>query len=329
MNVDLAKLPRVTLAAIVLFLIAVGGAGGWSWQQRGEAEKAERRWRMRQMQWRGLSGSQPAPVAAVAEDLAAQVAQAEQAVRKLRQQLGATGKDPIWAEDPPAQRADAFFALARFMEDQRASAARSGVEVPDNAAFSFSAHRNSGPPDEHLAVVHRQMLVVDRLLNILWTARPERLIAVQRERPAAKLPVDEASAANASRAGRAEDWFDWPAGRSLAREGILDTLALRVSFVGRTAALRGFMAGLSAADTSMVVREVAVRPLGANGQASGGRRTLEDLFRDETAETSAEATNAVPIIAANDAEFSVTVEYLDFVGPAQRRAAEADPEDMP
>lgn len=329
MNVDLAKLPRATVVSMVFVIILAGGAIWWSQQQAAAATKAERQLRVRQTQWRALSGSEPAPVHAVAEALAAQVTQAERTVKSLRQQLGASGKDPVRTTAPPKQRADAFFAIARFMEEQRSNASMSGAPVPETETFSFSAHRNSGPADEHIALVHRQTLVVARLLDLLWQARPVSLTTVQRENPSAKVDSGN-TVSNVSREGRPEDWFEWPASRSLARDGVVDTLAFRIGFVGRTATLRAFLQGISAADVPLVVREVSVQPLGANGQAPGGRRTLEDLFRDEPepGETATASSNTVPIIPANDAEFSVVLEYLDFVGPVLARAAEFETEGM-
>tara|TARA_B110000305_G_scaffold240733_1_gene312268 strand:+ start:2142 stop:3134 length:993 start_codon:yes stop_codon:yes gene_type:complete len=327
-NLDLAKRPRATVASIVFVIILAGSAVWWGQQQAATSTKLERQLRARLAQWRALSGSQPAPVSAVAEALAVQVAKARRTVNSLRQLLGASGKDPVRQTTPPEQRADAFFAIARFMEEQRSAASRTGVPVPETETFSFSAHRNSGPADEHIALVHRQTLVVTRLLNLLWQTRPVSLIAVQRENPSAKVDTGN-KAITVSREGRPEDWFEWPSSRSLARDGIVDTLAFRIGFVGRTATLRGFLAGISAADVPLVVREVSVQPLGSNGQAPGGRRTLEDLFRDEPepGEAAGESSNTVSIIPANDAEFSVTIEYLDLVGPMLARAAELEEED--
>lgn len=327
MNVDLAKLPRTMIASIVFVIILAGGAIWWSQQQAAAATKSERQLRVRLTQWRALNGSQPSPVSAIAEALGAQVAKAERTVKSLRQQLGASGKDPVRKATPPEQRADAFFAIARFMEEQRSAASRTGVPVAETETFSFSAHRNSGPAAEHIALVHRQTLVVSRLLNLLWQTRPVSLTRVQRENPSAKVDTGNA-VINVSREGRPEDWFEWPVSRSLARDEIVDTLAFRIGFVGRTATLRAFLAGISAADVPLVVREVSVQPLGSHGQAPGGRRTLEDLFRDEPepGEALGESSNTVSIIPANDAEFSVTIEYLDFEGPVLARAAELEAE---
>ena len=321
MNIALAKIPRATVAAVVLVLVLAAGAIWWSQQQAERASRAERQLRMRTTQWRALAGSQPAPVAAVAEAIATEVAKTERRLKALRQQLGVSDQDPVRGAEVPEARADAFFTIARFVEEQRAAAQRAGVNVPGTETFSFSAHRNSGPAVAHIGVVHRQTLIAQYLLNALWQVHPVSLTGVQRENPATKIE-STVGESDAIREGRPEDWFVWPEIRSLARDGIVDTLALRVGFVGRTATLRAFMAAIAQSDAPLVVREVAVQPLGADGRASGGRRTLEDLFRDDSVpgKGKSDSETTVPIIAANDAEFTVTVEYLDFTGPALSRA---------
>jgi hypothetical protein len=321
-NIDLAKISRATIATFVWVVIMAGGANWWSQQQAERATKAERQLRVRSTQWRALAGSQPAPVTNVAAAIEAEVAKIERRANALLRQLNFSGSDPVRGGDVPEARADAFFSIARFMAEQRASAQRAGVEVPETETFSFSAHRNSGPPVEHIATVHRQTLIASQLLQALWQVGPVGFTGLQRENPAIKIELSGGTT-DANREGRPEDWFVWPAERSLARDEIVDTLALRIGFVGRTATLRAFLAAIARSKAPLVVREVTVQSLGANGRASGGRRTLEDLFRDETTpgagETGSETT--VPIIPANDAEFTVTVEYLDFVGPALARTA--------
>ncbi|GAB5559558.1 MAG: hypothetical protein SynsKO_12050 [Synoicihabitans sp.] len=325
MNIDLGKLPRSTVLGAVAFIAICSLVAWWSWQQAGQAERADRTLRMREMQWKGLQSSEPAPDAQVADRLEKQLAVAKAAVEELRAQLGAGNSDPIRNDDPPEQRADAFFVLAQFMERQQLAAQNAGVELADEEAFAFSAHRNSGPPDEHIALVHRQMLVVDELLNALWRANPVSLTQVWREDPTTKIPAADVTGVS-SRSGRGSDWFEWSPQRSLASKGNMDTLAIRVGFVGRTTTLRRFLALLAESPAPLVVREIGVQPLGTNGQAAGRRRSLEDLFRDESPENSGaeNASNTVPIIPANDAEFIVTVEYLDFVGPAEARQAERE-----
>ncbi len=307
---------------VVLALLAVGAAW-WSWSAHTRAEQAARRLRTVERTWRALSLSEPLPTAAVAEawrdereDLTASLAAARRA-------LGAGRRDPVAQAEVPAARAEAFFALAQFVEAQRANAATAGVGVPPGTAFGFSAYANSGPDDAAIGLVHRQHQVVKALLETLWHNGARELTRVQREWPAGKLAAGSAG----RREGRPEDYLEWPAARSLARAGLVDTLAVRVGFIGKTDDLRRYLNALAELPMPLVVRAVEVEPLGADGAARGGMRTLADLFRDESAEpVDAEAEEgAVPIIGANDAEFLVTVEYLDFdAGQAQAEAEEGD-----
>ena len=78
-------------------------------------------------------------------------------------------------------------------------------------------------------------------------------------------------------------------------------------------AVRRYLADLRALPMPLLVRAVEVEPLDADGRARGGARSLADLFRDDEASSMGEDGNdTVPIIASNDAEFLVTVLYLDF-----------------
>lgn len=296
----------------------------------GKADQAERRLRSRQTEWRALQTASITPTAAVAEGLAQRVAQAEYTAKTLRERLGATEQDEVYATPAPAQRADAFFVIAQFVEAQRQQAKKAGVRIPGNFAFSFSAYANSGPEMAQLAVVHRQQLLVEQLLKSLWLAQPLELTSLQREDPARKLPPPHGAQAPASRGGRGDDYFEFPPDRSAQRDEIADTLALRIGFVGRTDTLRRYLAAIAEIELPLMVREIEVEPLGADGRASGGARSLADLFRDDQPhEDDAEddLNAAIPIIAANDAEFLVTIEYLDFRSP--RVASMTTGEELP
>ena len=320
MKGNLTTISRSTGIFAAGLSLAVVSSGWWSWHEAEEAQRAERRLGMRMTQWRGVVASEPTPTAEVAGALASQVEEARKVVRSWHARLGGTAPDPVYAHPVPEQRADAFFALAQFVEEQRTKAQRAAVEIRDHETFSFSAHRNSGPADEHLGLVHRQVVVVGRLLDALWKVRPVELIQVQRENPQQKNPLANA-ARTGSREGSPEDWMSWPDTRDLGEEGMVDSLAFQIGFVGRTATLRGYLAELSEESVPLVVRSVQVASLGADGRARRGRRTLDDLFRDEGEPGSSghdQSDATVPIIPSNNAEFTVVVEYLDFVGPRQR-----------
>lgn len=320
-------LSRGMLASMAAGLLLLGGGVWWSLQQKSAADQAERQLRMHQTQWRALAASDPAPTAAVVAELERKLDTARRAVRTLRGDLGESTEDPVGQAEPPAARADAFFALARFIETQTDRARTAGVTLADGETFGFSAHRNSGPADEHIAMVHQQMGAVSAALEALWSAQPGELLGVQRENPVTKIPSDEAGASVASREGRADEWINWPSSRSLARDGILDTLALRFSWVGHTASLRAWLGEIRRGEAPLVVRQIEVEPLDAGGRPAGGRRTLADLFRDtesELPEAEEGQSEVVPLIAENRSVFHVTLEYLDFT-PRPAAAPEEEP----
>ncbi|MCC5024663.1 MAG: Amuc_1100 family pilus-like protein [Candidatus Synoicihabitans palmerolidicus] len=317
------QLSRDSWTGVVLTAILWIGAGWWTLHTKAEADRAAERLAARQMEWRALQASELAPVAA---ETGRQVASAEAAAKVLRRTLGVKTRDAIWTEEPPPQRADAFFKLAQFQERQREAAENAGVLIPEGMSWGFSAFANSGPDNAYLGVVHRQQLVVERLLNALWRAQPRELTRIQREPEQHKVARAHDAVDRVRPGGRADDYWEWKRERSVQRDGIVDTLAFRVGFVGKTGTLRRFLAEVRNEDVPVVVREVAVEPLGADGRAQGGVRSLAALFRDEeeaAGDTGDDGEEAVPIIVANEAEFLVTVEYLDFYGPRLAQAEES------
>lgn len=318
------QIDRATAIAVGLVVALMAGGVWWSLQKSGEAGTAERRLRMQLTQWRALAASDPAPVAAVAAELSRRVEAKEEIVQDLQRQLGAGRGNPVVQAELPASRADAFFAIAQFVERQQAAAVEAEVTLIENEAFGFSAHRNSGPADEFRGWVHRQMVVLDGVLSTLWTCRPSELLSVQREDPAQRYP-DIATAR--SREGSPTDWMVWPESRSLRHAGVVDTMALRIRWVGQTSTLRAWFAQLGELDMPLVVRDVAVEPL-ESGRPRGGRRSLADLFRDEgepLIEGESGAGGPVPLIEDNAAVFTVTLEYLDF-DPLIQPASDAEEE---
>ncbi len=321
MKLVTSKFSSNALAAILGLLALALTAGSWSWIQYGRAEKADKLWRLRQTEWRGMQAANPVPIESVANGLAQQVAEGELDLGKLRSGLGGAAKDPIWSEAPPAQRADAFFGLAQFVEAQRMRAQQAGVQIPDGTQFGFSEYANSGPETELVGEVFRQQLVMDRLLSALWRARPIRLIRTQREAPLTVATVD---GSQRRRGGARDDYLDWPNSRRLARAGVVDTEAFCLGFVGQTSTLRRFLRELQHLDIPVAVRQIEVEPVGNEGRGMGGARSLADLFRDEDAGSlvTKDSETVVPVIAVNDSTFLVTIEYLDFVGPKQKRVDE-------
>jgi len=308
----LNKVQPQQMAMILVVVFSVLGVASWSWGHYTGAEKSFRILQVKQREWEALRRTNPAPVAAVAIELNRRSEQAESTLRAMRRRLGGATVDPVRSEPAPGQRADAFFAIAQFVEDQRKQAEKAGVKIPEGTSFGFSEFANSGPETELIGLVHRQRLVLTRLLDSVWQARPVSLTRIQRE--VSPVPGNESN--RERRGGRQHDYLDTASLRKLRQEGVVDTLTFRIGFVGKTSTLRRYLKHLGESDVAVVVRGLEVEPVTGEGGAMGGVRSLADLFRDEEGIEPGQKSEsaAVPIIESNESEFLVTIEYLDFEG---------------
>lgn len=306
------KIRPQQLAATIVVMGLMFGAVFWSWSQHTRADKSARALQIKQREWEAMRQTVPAPVEEVAAELDRRSKQAESALRVMRRNLGGPKVDPVRSETPPAQRADAFFAIAQFVEAQRKRAETAGVRIPEGTNFGFAEYSNSGPETELIGLVHRQRLVLERLLDSVWKAGPISLTRVQREVP--QVPGGESNVAR--RSGRQNDYLDTTTLRKLRREGVVDTLTFRIGFVGKTNTLRRYLTNLDETDLALVVRGIEVEPVSGDGGSIGGVRSLADLFRDDEGAALGDENDsaAVPIIESNESEFLVTIEYLDFEG---------------
>lgn len=165
-------------------------------------------------------------------------------------------------EDSVRGRADAFFDLAWFAEEMRATAAAANVELAPREAFGFAEHAEGAPRSEDVPRVERQRERIEHLLRGLFAARPARLEHVRRERPGSGAP---GRASRGPDSGAERDYFDPEPGRLLRRHRAVDTLAFQIAFVATGAGtLRGFLNGLLADRTAWVVRSVEVKSLAAS-----------------------------------------------------------------
>lgn len=318
------KLPGLQLVGIVVFLGLMLGASSWSLDRFNRAEKSARTLLVKQREWAALTRVTPALVPDITAELEAQAGRIEAKLRTARKRLGGGSDDPIRESEVPAQRAEAFFAIAQFVEAQRGLAQAAGVSVPDGTQFGFSAYSNSGPETELIGVVHRQQRVMSQLLGALWGAKPKSVTRTLREIPAVAGAKVGGSGTRTS--GRNNDFLRPASGRSLRRAGLVDTLTFQIGFVGKTNTLRRFLQNLEGTSVALVVRGIEVEPVSGDGSTSGGVRSLADLFRDDPEVSSeiAPESEAVPIIESNLSEFLVTVSYLDFEGARMVEASEPE-----
>jgi len=164
-------------------------------------------------------------------------------------------------EESVSGRADAFFDLAWFAEEMRATAAAANVELGPREAFGFAEHAEGAPRSEDVPRIERQRERIEHLLRGLFAAGPARLEHIRRERPGPGAP---GRASRGLDSGAERDFFDPDPGRLLRRHRNMDTLAFQIAFVATGAGtLRGFLNGLLADRAEWVVRSVEVKALAA------------------------------------------------------------------
>lgn len=266
-------------AAQAVLLVATVSASAWALHRHGARAAAGRQLAALEREFAVLTG------AGTLEDVArieAEAARLEQEVNDRQATLA--GGTSVEAAEIPSGRADAFFALARFVEQQRRQAADAGARCREDERFGFAAYAQAGPEPEEIPFVHRQRRGAQRLLDAVWFARPARFDGLERE-PSPR-PVSMAGGERA-----VADYFE-PA-LSLWRPDALGSLAFRVAFSGRTAALRSFLNRLADSSPDMLVRLVEVEPM-----------------RDES------AGDEAAVVEAGFSRFAVTVEWVGRAGQA-------------
>lgn len=279
------RLPQMTLLTTVMVL-GLGLLASEGWVLRKSYLAAARAWiaveqKKQERDW--LARQSPALSAENEAALATDLASGFQLLAELRPAL--QGNEPSLFESPPPTKSiDAFFELASFIDKLRTRAAQAQVVLKPDECFGFATHANEGPLVEHIAVVHRQRLVTQYLVEALLESRPLALLAVRRERPRADGPSDQRD--------RAEDFFELDRPLSLRQPGQMESESFRLEFTGQTTALRNFLNNLAALRQPVVVRSVEVEPVAT-----------------DLAATSAAVGSPVPLVGQSLSKFTVTGEF--------------------
>lgn len=281
------------------FLLLMGGmallfgAGLW-WTLRtiDAAGSAERQLASKRHEWRMLTEGE----AAATEDTSALLQAKKTAAARQLATLAAKWHGPETEAEPlPPDRAAAFFELAAMIESLRKTAAAAGVRLQADEYFGFSSHRQTGPEERLIATVHRQQMVVQRLVESLCEASPASLLAVQREQP-------EAERVGRAQTGVAADFFTVDPRWSLRRDSAVKAQAYRIVFTGDTRVLRSLLSRLAVLDLPLSVRLVEVEPLAEPS------RVMKPGAGGWT--TSPAGVAPTSVLGARQSKFTVTVEHV-------------------
>jgi len=294
-------LRRHDLIAGGLALLAAGAVAAAAWGAVAEAGRTRQLVRSLARKEREARRAERLAVAAAAGGEGGKLAAAEGRLALL--EGGLCPRRQIEAA-APASQAEAFFELAEFVRSRRELAERAGVAIRSDEAFGFSAYAHEGPAPGQIAGVARQKRMLGAILDALFATGPQELVAVQRLPPeGASAPAGDPRPGGASQAG---DLFAIERRRSAAEPGIVRTEAFRLTFLGRTAALRRFLNSMASGELPVSVRQVTAQA--AKQPAAAGRK----------GEPLALIARPVP------SRFSVVLEWCEPAGNGSQAAAASE-----
>lgn len=245
-----------------------------------------------------LHRAMPPLNSATTAELTAELSDALKVLGDLRAELTAADADP-GLENPGSEleRADGYFAIASFVESMREEAEAGGIRIKPDERFGFADYTHSGPELRDLPRVLRERHAMELLLKAVFAARPHQLLSVQRERRSS--PADVATGAGVSaRTNVRADYFDWDPRDSIRHAGSIDTVALRISFVGQTVSLRSLLNQLARFEVPLVVRVVDVG-LAVKAAERPGEASDSELPK--------------PLVSRSLSRFTVTVEFMEWI----------------
>jgi len=257
---------------------------------------------------------------------------AKQNVTQLQKQLDDIVSSLQATDNKTAPPADAVALLAdiqHFVDNFSALAKQDQITIADPANFTFGMGQYVGPvtppPPDKIAVVFKQMQVLEYILNQLFNGKMEGqsmvLESVERE-----TVVPLAQGNNPNDAGP-KDVFTVDPLVSARVKGAVDTLAFRVKFIAYTDTLRVFLDNLAKFELPLVVRSVEVEPatqdtvnaaIAAANPAAAGAAPAPAPAPDASAGNTTAAPSGPQreaVIKDNVSEFTVVIEYINLIPP--------------
>lgn len=348
------KNPLFALAMTLCGLVVLGELA-LIYERFSASRAAEKRLTQRRTDLESMAILMPPPTREVAGAIETDLAKAQQALASMQAELKGRGSvgERLRSAKPPGARTDAYFDLATYVEKARAAAGQHEVEIrPEAARFGFAAFANEGPTPDHIEPVFRQRQIAQYLVDALIEARPRALFSLKREATLGKADREARAAALANGQPPPEvhgeegpDYFTIDPRVTARVPGFIDTQPFRLVFTGQTAALRSFLNKLATFELPVLVREVEVEP--ATAEEAAAVAVVDDAANAVvepnvaasvllTAEVrpprpvarTPRAPTTTPIVAKTLSKFTVTVEFVELVPPAET-APPAEPAAAP
>ncbi len=214
----------------------------------------------------------------------------------------------------PDSRAAWSYEINKYLAGARSQAMSNGVRLLPGASFGFS-DPSFVPRDEDAALVHRQIIVMTTLLEVLFDSGIDAFASARRGALPPPAPAANARAPRSSPRPFSEaDEFIVPPDLSVAVPGIIDGYVFRLAFKGQSIALRSFVNRIATAPLPFAIRGIQVdlaRESGLRADAGGMPVGSNPFVIDQPASAALSASN-VPIISENSSLFVVTIEFLDL-----------------
>ena len=295
--------------SVLAILVALAVGGLWLLNgERNQLSELTSEYSQKNRVLDGLLSRRPSPTNGNVETLELNYATLYQEYKRA---LGALKLDAYEKElffgQLPATHNDAFFALARYVEDTRILAVGKGIAIPEGYRFGFQAYANEGPKQDDIRMCHHQMKIMRVLAQWLFDSGISELLGIQRGQ--------ETSTEMGGRFGIADTEFAadvfFVDGESKARiDGSIETKSFRVAFKGQSASMRNFLNRITRSSLPFVVSSIEARL--ANEQGAVPRDAMPDNpFFQRATDVDLEASK-IPIISENESLFVVTLEFLEL-----------------
>lgn len=290
--------------SILCLMLASALGGMWYASRDGESLKAlKEQYEMKNRQLKLFVSRSPAPTKANLEQLDRNYADLMAAFSEAQSTLNLSTYDKaLFFGQPPASHNDAFFMIAKYVEDARNLALSSGVESPEGYRYGFREYENVGPDVESIGRVHRQAKIMEALLMALFDSGISELVSIKRERGS---PGQVSIAAEA-------DVFEFAGESSADDSSAFQSLAFQLEFKGQSLSLRSFLNRVSSSSLPFSISEIEVRLDREAGSDESRSSILENPFAQPDASDNSLTAVRVPIIAENESFFVVTLEFLQL-----------------
>jgi len=310
---------NLTFTIILVVCILVFFAGAYlAFAEAGKIGQAKQKISSVESQLNNLGFADPAATPGNVKASAENVAKLGAELRKIREDLerGAritTSTDGIGVMAGIQQFISNYQRKAATHTDKDGEPVE--IIVPDDFAFGFEQYLDEATmldDEELIPVLDKQRQILSYLLNTLYDSGPESIVSVERE-------VLELKAGGT---GSAKGFTINPAITARV-PGAIDTLVFGLTFTGYTDSLRELLNNLAKFDLPIVVRSIDVeRPSGGRTTAKVPASNNLDAFfgvfdGGSNSEVEAPEEAQKPVISENISTFTVVLEFIEIVLPAQ------------